>query len=319
MPNETTDLRLRLLSYSSQLDLHSCPRKFQLYRCSSERAIEDTEADKVTFDFGHVVGDGVVSVIAEDTWDTTVMKMLMSWKGDLLSQDVKRKKSFWETVYAVQQFKLLRDSGFLDEYELYYHNDKPAVELSFVITTPDGFRQRGFFDAVLKHKHTGALVVLELKTTAANNFNEAMYKNSSQGVGYSVVLDVIAPGYSAYSVLYLVYRTTKKEYVPIICPKTAVDRANWLTLLVDDMERIMQYQSQEDFPPYGESCYHYGRECKYYGVCGLATDALIQPWDEAAMAAYKEKVAKEDATTMFSFPLSDVIERQITNNTEGEV
>lgn len=53
------DYRVRQLSYSSMLTLHSCPRKFQLYRLRTTHRAEETAKSTVTFAFGHIVGEAI--------------------------------------------------------------------------------------------------------------------------------------------------------------------------------------------------------------------------------------------------------------------
>lgn len=58
------DYRIRQLSYSSLLTLHSCPRKFQLDRLrTTARSAEDLKST-ITFAYGHVVGEAIQSAIA---------------------------------------------------------------------------------------------------------------------------------------------------------------------------------------------------------------------------------------------------------------
>jgi len=74
-------------------------------------------------------------------------------------------------MLAIERFLYVRNSSLLEDYELVQYVPEgatepvPAVELSFIISLPNGFKYRGFVDAVLRHKTTGAIVVLEVKTT----------------------------------------------------------------------------------------------------------------------------------------------------------
>lgn len=199
------DPRLLNLSYSGRLDLHSCPRRFQLNKLNAEIQAEEDVIASVTLSYGQVVGLGVQLSLLGLSFDEIVFKLFLEWKPLLLQEDEKRKKSFWYAISAIQRFISMREDGFLADYELVYYNGVPANELSFRIHLPDGFKYRGFIDSVLRHKKDGRIMVLECKTTASNNLNAAMYKNSSQAVGYSVVLDRLFHDLSSYEVLYLVY------------------------------------------------------------------------------------------------------------------
>ena len=270
------DYRIRQLSYSSLLSLHSCPRKFQLYKLRTTHRSEEALESTITFAFGHVVGEGIQLIFAGHSIETVIFEMFKGWHTDLFARDDKGKKSFWEAVIALQRFVAIKESGFLNDYDLLYYNGKPACELSFAINFPDGFRLRGFVDAVLVHRTTGEIIVLECKTTGSKSLNPATYKNSAQAIGYSVVLDVIAPDVSSYEVLYLVYQTHSGEYQPFRFPKTYLQRALWIQEILLDIELIKLYENTGVYPMHGESCYNFFRECEYFNTCTMSTEYLTK-------------------------------------------
>src|SRR5512139_2264656 len=98
------DARLLNLSYSSNLLLHSCPRKYQLYKLSADRPATD-EKSQVTFSLGHVVGNGIQSLLQGKDMDTIFWESFLLWEADLESEDSKLKKSFWEAMVAVERFQ----------------------------------------------------------------------------------------------------------------------------------------------------------------------------------------------------------------------
>lgn len=304
------DPRLKLLSHSSRTTLHSCPRKYQLYRLNStEVPLEADAAEKqsVTFAYGSAVGIGIQSALEGKTDDQVLMDVFMEWDTDLLYSNARQNKSFWLAVQAVRKFIALQENDYLEDYELVYLDDKdeagkriPAVELSFLVYLPDGYKYRGFVDAVLKHKHTDEIKVLELKTTSGKA-NSAMYKNSGQALGYSVVLDILFPSLSSYSVLYLVYESRSMEYVELEYQKSLLQRALWLQELLIDTKKISMYEEFETYPMHGESCFNFFRECEYLGTCTLNIANLIKPLDSAMLASmesreedYKYKISFED-------------------------
>lgn len=298
------DPRIKKLSYSSLLTLHACPRKMQLYKLQSQE--EDVDIDgyaNITFAFGHIVGEGVQYILDGYSIEETIYKMFLGWHADLFAENDKQKKSFWLAVIAVQKFVSLRDAGFLQDYELVYYNDAPAVELSFRITFPDGFTMRGFVDAVLRHKITGEIMILECKTSSALNLNPATYKNSSQAIGYSVVLDVLFPELSSYNVMYLVYKTKSLEWEELSFTKSYLQRALWIQELLLDIETIKLYESTGVYPMRGESCYSYFRDCEYLNLCTMSTKHLTTPYVE-------ENQRKEEY--QIELNLHDLIEAQLT-------
>lgn len=229
----------------------------------------------VTFAFGHIVGSGIQDVLSGLSESEVIWRMYLAWHADLEDSHEKKLKSFYYAVYAVQKFISMREAGLLQGYELVSYNGVPACELSFRITFPDGFKYRGYVDAVLKHRETGKVLVLELKTTGMKYVKAATYKNSAQAIGYSIVLDAIFPTLSSYEVLYLVYMTTQMEYEIMPFTKSYLQRALWIRELVLDVELIKMYDAAGVFPMHGESCLAWGRECNYFGTCTLSTEHLV--------------------------------------------
>lgn len=274
------DYRIRQLSYSSRTLLHTCPRKFELYKRRTTFRELASEQQTITFGFGHVVGAAIQATFEGKSESEIIWRMFLDWPVNIFARDERRYKSLWEAIYSIKKFNALRSKGFLKEYELVYFEGKPACELSFSITLPDGFRYRGHVDAVLRHKLTGKIIVLECKTSSMKTTNPAIYKNSSQAIGYSIVLDNLFPELSSYEVLYLVYETGNQEFVPIPFQKTYLQRALWLRELLLDVEMIKLYEAAGVYPMHGESCVSFGQDCEYLNHCTMSTEYLTKPGSE---------------------------------------
>ena len=303
------DPRLKLLSHSSRTTLHKCPRKYQLYRLSATQvsmAAEKEVEQGVTFAYGKAVGIGVQSTMEGKSDDQIYLDTFLEWDTNLLDENSRQKKSFWLAIWAVQKFMALRSNGFLDEYELVYYNGKPAVELSFQIILPNGYKYRGFVDAVLKHKVTGEVMVLENKTSSGTA-NSAMFKNSGQALGYSVVLDILFPEMSSYIVLYLVYETKTMEYVELPFTKSLLQRALWLQELLIDTQMVTLYDSFDTYPMHGESCYDFFRDCEYLGVCTLSTENQVKPLTEKIL----DKIEEDNTSYDFNVDFYELVEAQV--------
>lgn len=272
------DYRIRQLSYSSLLTLHSCPRKFQLYRLKTNQRTEEPIKTSITFAFGHVVGDGIQKVFQGIPENQIIFDMFLGWHVDLWQSDDKARKSFPEAILAIQKLISLREQGFLSDYEVVEYNGRPACELSFKVSLPGGFNYRGHVDAVLRNTQTDEIIVLEVKTTGTYGVvNPATYKNSSQAIGYSIILDKLFPSLSSYEVLYLVYHTKDRQYEPLPFTKNYLQRALWLRELLLDISVIELYEQAGVYPMRGESCVSFGRDCEYLNTCTLSTKYLTKP------------------------------------------
>jgi hypothetical protein len=297
--------------------LHTCPRRFQLYRLRAERAIAPVETG-VTFAFGHVVGEGLQQILQGKSLREILFPLFFMWDVDFTARHEKHKKSFAEAIFAVRKFAALRAAGFLKDLELVYvpsaNNSGvqvPACELGFAVNMFDGFVYRGLVDAVLRNKLTGEIIILECKTTWHRESNPAQFKNSGQALGYSIVLDSIFPGLSSYSVLYLVYSTTTLEVQPLPFTKSFESRAEWIRSLVFDVEEIIKYEEAGIYPKRGEGCFSFGRACEYIDTCHLSTAYLAKP-----MADSEEQIKKDEARYVHRFNLVDLIQAQIDRNKE---
>jgi len=300
------DTRLKQLSYSSRLLLHECPRKFQLQKLNTEiEDLVDDDDSNITFQFGHSVGDGVAELFAGVPIGNVIWGTFLRWKLDLFSEDARRGKSFALAIIALQKLAALRNAGFLKEYELVYYKDKPAVELGFRIHCPGGFKYRGFVDVVLRHKITGEVLVLEVKTSSGQVIANS-FKNSAQAIGYSIVLDVLFPLLSSYKVLYLIYKTKQLEYEPISYSKSYLQRALWIQELLLDIDIIQMYEKAGVYPMHGQNCIsRFYKECKYLGVCTLSTDKITSPMN----AAFQKKLDEE--TYVAELTLAELIQHQL--------
>lgn len=309
------DPRIKLLSHSSRTTLHRCPRKYQLYRLNSESQDTDDVKElesRVTFAYGKAVGMGVqTALIAEKSEAEVLFDTFLEWDTDLLEETPRQKKSFWLAMFAVQRFMSLRETGFLADYELVYYKGEPAIELAFQINLPNGYKYRGFVDAVLKHRLTGEIMVLENKTSSGTA-QAAQYKNSGQALGYSVILDIIFPEMSSYTVLYLVYETKTFEYKELPFKKSLLQRALWLQDLLIDTQIIDMYESYEVYPMFGESCYEFFRECEYLGLCTLSTERLTKPLTKQML----EDIDKAEEQYTFTLDFYDLVEAQVAKGTE---
>lgn len=316
---DNMDPRKKLLSYSFQTLLHKCPRKYELTRIRATQDEQDPLASlnqNLTFAFGHIVGSGIQDIMCGTSYERTIFNMFLAFHADLLDRNDKQIKSFWHAMLAIDRFISMKSAGLLDGYELVYYNGKPAVELSFLIELPDGFKMRGSLDAVLRHIETGKILVLEDKTDSNATLQAAKYKNSSQALGYSVILDNILPEYSGYDVLYAVYLTKNQEWETLNFHKSHTQKALWIQELLLDVETLKLYESTGVYPMYGHSCYDFFRECEFFQTCNLSTKLLTTPQTQADNSETNSTYTGE-YTIILS--LMDLISGQLDKNDREEL
>lgn len=232
--------------------------------------------------------------------------MFLAWDHELFDRQDKDCKSFWEAVYALEKFEPYAIQ-ILSEWEVATFDGKPAVELSYKVDLQNGFYYRAYIDIVLKNKKTGHLLVLELKTTKSKEVHEALYKNSTQALGYSLVTDLIDQEHSSYYVWYLVYKSTERDFEHLPFMKSRLDKAKWIKSVLADCRRIQSFIDDQFFPMHGESCLDFYRPCQYFGFCEMSDKAIMAP--QAILEARVEEELKEEFT--FNFTLNDIINRQL--------
>lgn len=306
------DPRLLNLSYSSLLTFHSCPRKFQLDRLQATGDQGENLYEQITFSYGHIVGLGIQMLLERKSMDEVMWQMFLLWKPELFAENTKQNKSFAAAVFAVQKFSSLLDQGYLSGYSLVSYNGKPACELSFLISLPDGYKYRGFVDAVLQHDETGKVIVLECKTSSATSLNPATYKNSAQAIGYSIVLDAIFPSLSSYEVLYLVYSTKQLQYDQLEFSKSYIQRARWIAELMLDIEFLKMCESGDLYPMRGESCFTYFKECHYMNLCQMSTDKLAPTFE--SFTEIQTEIDTKNSEYQIQITLADLIQSQLNKS-----
>lgn len=296
---------LKLLSHSAIQILRSCPRKFELDRLLTKSKDEGT----IHTAFGSALGAGIQKIIETKDFDKGVLEAFLNWHVPFLEENLKAFKSFPHAILGLHNFynQALPQFG---DWELAYLKDgKPAVELSFALSLPRGYWYRGFLDAVLKNKSTGQYRVLELKTTGSRLTDEATYANSFQGVGYSIVLDRIAPeGYNDYEVLYLVYKTYSSEFEDYPFLKTQRHRINWINDLLLTVEAIEMYSRVKRFPQNGDACKQYGRTCRFFDTCNFSNEALFSGMEKENR---EDPEVFDPANFDFVFTLEELLTQQV--------
>jgi hypothetical protein len=138
--------------------------------------------------------------------------------------------------------------------------------------------------------------------------NEAEFKNSSQGLGYSVIVDAIAARLGvvspdSYEIIYGIYKTTAFEWEIMKFTKSFTQRALWIRDILLDMKRIADYSEADYWPLYGEHCFSYFRACEYFDVCNMSDSVLLD--DQPKL------IAEEEGKYEFKFTLAELITAQL--------
>lgn len=307
-------------SYSKLGGLHKCPRFYELeeYEANSPitAIIQETREVNLDFAFGHAVGAGIQTYAATNSLVAGQLAAFLAWKAPWDAEKINKQgqpvgKSLAWAELAVEKFGIFMARELSDFEVVRLPDGRPATELSFAVDFENGFWHFGHIDTLLQSKSTGKLGVWEGKTTGFEIIDEAVFANTSQALGYSVVVDAIAPllgiTETDYEVLYVVYSSSTREFVLLPFGKTRAQRAEWMQDLLLDHAAITQYRKLQFFPKRGESCYSYSfrSRCKWFGNCSMKNESLFP-----GVALRKLESVEEVEQVDFKFTLSDLIAAQ---------
>jgi len=290
---------INITSYSQRTYLQECPRKFQQIKIA--RVTETEPLTNIDFAFGHAVGAGVQTYAKTNNKDAALFAAFLAWNIDPDTENSKKGKSLPLAILAVLKFIPIWNS-MSDEWELASFNGKQAAELLFFLDCENGYYHVGHVDLVLRNKHSGHYAVWELKTTSIQIPDEAMYGNSDQGLGYSIVIDAVAGlegGVSTFTVFYNVYSSTKRSWTMLPFVKSRNERANWLQDLLYDHAAISTYRKIGLFPKRGNACWSFSKRCPHYGVCDFKVNTSMKFEEWTPDMPFPE-------TPDFKFKLSDL-------------
>lgn len=286
------------LSHSTMEIFHVCERKFQLERLLVG---ENEKQDYPATVFGKALGAGISSYLLHQDEDKAILETYLNYYPVL-----EEKQRSEESAMNMIRCMIPKLDMILQDYEVAFFNNKPAVELSFRVDIDEKFYYVGYVDIVLRNKWTGKFAIMENKTTGLNMYDlSCLYQNSGQALGYSIILDSIAGEENAdYEVLYFVGQLDRSAgFTPVIhtlpFPKTLSDRLNWFISLKLDVDRIYEMLDINIFPMRGSSCCQYMRPCKHFGTCQL------HGLDEYAVV--EEDVIEYD----FTFSLDNIIDNHV--------
>jgi len=293
-------------SHSQREILHECPRKFQQLKIVRPGIELGNTYINLDFIFGHAVGAGVQCYIVTGNRNAALFATFLSWSTDSDAETNKSNKSLYFAILATLKFIDFWNQ-IRQDWEVATFNGKAASELTFWLDCENGHYHAGHIDVVLRNKVSGYYTVIEIKTTSMRDPSEAMYGNSGQALGYSIILDTIAGTLGAvttFQVLYFVYSSTRRAWNVFPFTKSRKQRAEWIQDLLLDHTTLNTYVNLEFFPKRGNACWSFNKTCQYYGICDLHDNTRVDKFH--TWNPLMETPEKVD----FIFKLSEVMKEQ---------
>lgn len=273
-----------VVSHSMEEVLNSCPRKFQIAKLEAGSKEGRTRYNNVTFAFGHAVGAGVAVYDKTLSLRSAIWAAFLAWDIDFFASEEPKpnrpdpRKSFAYAVYALEKYAAWHAENMMEQYEVVELEATVLVDLEtgtdYAAMSDDAgaddqptMFHTGHVDELLRHKVSGNLRIKENKTTVMSVVDPALYQNSNQTLGYSVVVSMF--GAAEYDVLYTIYSSSEMRWLSFDFPKTHLARAQWLKTEVQQAGIVRIYADDDFFPMRGGSCYAYMRQCEHFGSCNM--------------------------------------------------
>lgn len=303
-------IRIRLAT-NSHLTLLRCEREFELVELLQGNSNDDVD-NNPTLTFGKAWGEGIMEyLVTEGNIDAAVRKAWQAYYPVVEEMD-----RGWQEEFCYHGLKVAKSTldKILEDWQVATFNGKPAVELAFRININDAIYYESSMDGVLKHRREGYHATIENKHTLTwVDDITPMYKNSAQGVSYSLVLDkVVGQPLSVIPIHYIVGQFTKADglHKPRIhhfrWKKTLLDRLNWFLSLGMDAKHIQEMIDIGIFPMRGHSCRRFNTVCPFFGTCH------IRSGDKPKTPEYVEKnksahVKEVESSVQFVFSLDEIV------------
>jgi hypothetical protein len=264
------------LSYSRFNTLHSCPRKFLLKELKQQRV----PFDSVDCSYGTAFGAGVQELFRSGSIDRALVAALAAWDypefEDMWGK--KHDKSLWMCIESLEVFYSNQFQQLYGEYDLAFIEGKSGIELFVYIAVGESYSYQVHIDLVLTNRESGALAVVEVKTSGLQQ-QEANWGNSEQTLGYYAIIETLSRRYNLPMEprVYYITQTTGKLHdsytnhgFNIFCyEKDVGNSANFVQNLLVNIAVVELYIEHKHFPKRGNSCVTYNKPCEFYGTCDM--------------------------------------------------
>lgn len=325
MTDPTDFLRL---SYSSLNLAGSCMRKFEFNKMYPRRV---RDSDAFAADVGTALHHGYQDYLVNQDLDRAIWMLMLDFPylgefnqrtddrnleaaiATLEAMTYEANMNEWELMSILRpltedESKEMAEFGRLLDADLDAHASEkgvivPAIEVPFSlrlkgITLADGrgVEYTGFMDAALRHRGTGAVRTMDIKTHRRTLVDASpKYKFDSQQVPYGIVLEHLAgEAVTDFEVLYL------DTFVDLVNPrvqlykfhKDSEDLQEWLINTVLRVQQIQRAVEMDYFPRADGGCLNWNRPCHFLEVCQSRDREMIVEWMMMGEEPAVEKVVQ---------------------------
>lgn len=252
------------LSHSTLETFMRCPREFQMTREVMHIRTEQTDETGVCINpdlmFGVAVGIGIQELIKTGNLEHAIFKGLMEFDTKY-QKEGKTRDTLINVIEQVHELWDWNRYQFLaQEYGVRIWLDR---ELDHYYC--------GYLDLLVWDREKEEKVPVEIKTTGMDRwFTEALYKNSTQTLGYCAALGLKK---RYINVIAHVGKASRVDIEILDVKKTSFDTYDWMLSLHLRYLQILEMRELKFFPKHATACIRYGRNiCEHLDSCHNANE-----------------------------------------------
>ena len=276
------------VSYSSLILADNCLRKFEFNKLYPRRA---RDSDAFAADVGTALHHGYQDFLVNQDLDSAIWALMRSYPYYAEYEQRFDDRSLESCIATLEEMTHNVDMAEWELLKIRKPNGKivPAIEVPFAlrlkgITLPDGrgVEYTGYMDAAMRHKGTGLVRTLDIKTHRRTLKDAtAKYKYDGQQVPYGIVLEhLVNNPVEEFEVLYL------DTFVDLCSPavqfykfaKDSEDIQEWLLNTVMRVQRIQRAMEMDYFPRTDGGCMTWNRPCYFLDVCETRNKEAVTEW-----------------------------------------
>lgn len=277
------------VSYSSLNTASSCLRKFEFNKLYPRKARDGEE--QFAADVGKAMHMAVQHWMIHGDEDAALWTLMRNFPYLWEYSQIRDDRNLEACVSTLDR---IIDSVDMDEWELVSIRLEdgsvvPAVEVPFEIrleglSLSDGrpFVYTGWIDAVMRHKGTGMIRTLDIKTNRSTTRDStAKYKFDSQQIPYGIVVEHLQGNQiDEFEVLYLDCFIDLVEPRVTLYPflKTQEDLQEWMMNTLLKVNAIQRSFQMDYFPRTDGGCLAWNRPCYFLDVCETRNREAIETW-----------------------------------------
>lgn len=292
-------------SHSIDGTFESCPRRFEFRHVIG--MVPDTEDSGFAADAGTAIHEAVQEWARTQNVEKGLMALLRWWPW--AAEDAREYKDARNFGNAILLYHAILDHPFWQDWEVANLPDNSlAIELAFRInhTSLGHFRHprtgrktylatQGKMDFIVRHRVTGRLMVVDLKTTTLpEETHEAAFRFSGQAGQYGMVLST-AVGHDfrlhGLDVCYLVaeFGTLGPNVEPFEYHLSPDEVEDSIRTKQDRLSRMISMAREEFWPRRTHGCHFFKQPCGYLDVCHRRDYEFLIPWFSGEDQRFKMK------------------------------